>query len=404
VAAVEREVVIDRLRALEGRLARRRGIHHVALGATPLDGSWTWVDAVGSASATGEPMRPETPWLIASVTKMFIAAVTLRLHEQGRLDVHGPIPAYVPHEFQERLHVHNGRDHTAELTVVHLLGHLSGLPDYLEEKPPDGPSLVDEIVEGPDRAWSAADAVRRARDRLGSHFPPSDPHGRRPRIRYSDTNYQLLVVLAQHVTGRSMLELYRELLFDPLGLGHTWLPGHPPREAPSEPASVWLGARALDDRPAAVASSGDLYSTTGDLLRFGRSLFTGSLFDAAGTLGLMQEQFHRFGLPRNAATLRAPSWPIEYGLGLMRFSVGRLLTGGVRLPTVVGHTGSTGSWLWHLPELDLVVAGTVDQAAAVTVPFRAVPRALAPLLRHPAGRRPLWGFYRGPETPRTLVA
>lgn len=93
----------------------------------------------------------------------------------------------------------------------------------------------------------------------------------------------------------------------------------------------------------------------------------------------MVGRFHRLGLPRSAATLRAPSWPIEYGLGVMRFAPSRALAGGRRLPGLVGHTGSTGSWLWHCPQLGLMLAGTVDQGTAVTVPFRPVPNALAGL-------------------------
>ena len=181
-------------------------------------------------------------------------------------------------------------------------------------------------------AWSAEDAVARARDRLLPHFPPSDPHAARPRIRYSDTNFLLLTVIAEHVTGRPMGALYR-----------------------------------------------DLYATVDDVLRFGHALFTGAVFDDPSTLELMLSRFHRFGLPRSAATLAAPSWPIEYGLGVMRFAPSRALAGGRRLPVLAGHTGSTGSWLWHCPQLDLMLAGTVDQTTAVTVPFRPVSNALARL-------------------------
>lgn len=170
---------------------------------------------MGPADNSGEPMRADTPpWLIASVTGLHIAAVVLRLHEQGHLELHSPLTRFLPEEFQQQLHVHRGIDHTGELTVAHLLGHLSGLPDYLDEKPPDGASLMDEVIEGPDRRWTPEDAVRRARDRLSTHFPPSDLHRAHPRIRYSDTNFQLLVVVAQHITGRAIHELYRELLFE----------------------------------------------------------------------------------------------------------------------------------------------------------------------------------------------
>jgi pimeloyl-ACP methyl ester carboxylesterase len=45
--------------------------------------------------------------------------------------------------------------------------------------------------------------------------------------------------------------------------------------------------------------------------------------------------------------------------------------------TLVGHSGSTGTWLFHCPELDVVLAGTVDQARGHQTPFRLMPRLIA---------------------------
>jgi CubicO group peptidase (beta-lactamase class C family) len=87
----------------------------------------------------------------------------------------------------------------------------------------------------------------------------------------------------------------------------------------------------------------------------------------------------RFGFPLDRATLRSPQWPIEYGLGLMRFHVPRMIAPFGRVPPLIGHTGSTGSWLFHCPQRDLLFAGTVDQATAGALPFRFVPKLLRAL-------------------------
>jgi CubicO group peptidase (beta-lactamase class C family) len=126
----------------------------------------------------------------------------------------------------------------------------------------------------------------------------------------------------------------------------------------------------------AIRSLGDLYSTTGDVLRFGRSLFTGRVFADRATGQLMDRRFNRFGFPRSAASIASPAWPIEYGLGMMRFAPSRPMAMGRRLPPLLGHTGSTASWLWYSPPLGLLLAGTVDQATKAAFPFRAVPMAL----------------------------
>lgn len=128
-----------------------------------------------------------------------------------------------------------------------------------------------------------------------------------------------------------------------------------------------------------------IYSTVDDMLKFLRALVRGYVFAEPATLELMQHRWNRFALPRDRAALRLPSWPIEYGLGLMRFHdpflqllsrVPRPLVPVYPAPAVIGHTGSTGSWLFHCPDLDLQLAGTVDQVSAGAVPFRLVPKVL----------------------------
>lgn len=376
---LRRDMVVPRMERLLERLAGRRHVRHAVLGVATLGGEWSWSGATGAAHPDGTPMRADTPWFLASVTKLYITAVVLRLLEQGTIRLDEPIGTYLPDEFATGLHVRDGVDSTDRITVTHLLGHLSGLPDWLDERPAGERSFVDQVIEGEDRAWTFVEAVRWARDRLAPNFAPSDPAAPRARIRYSDTNFQVLMVMAENVVGRPMAEIYRELLFEPQELAHTWMPADVPAEPSARPATVWIGNRPLDDHPLALRSFADLYASVADVLRFGRALFGGQVFEQSATGELMGRRFRRFGPPRSAAAVRAPSWPIEYGLGLMRFDLPRLLAGGRRLPPLIGHTGSTGSWLWYCPTLGLLLAGTVDQATAAAVPFRVIPRYLAGL-------------------------
>ena len=91
----------------------------------------------------------------------------------------------------------------------------------------------------------------------------------------------------------------------------------------------------------------------------------------------MMRCWKRFGVPLDMAALRAPSSPIEYGFGMMRLALPRLYTPFRPIPPVLGHTGSTGSWLFHCPRYGLLLAGTVDEVSAGALPFRViVPRVL----------------------------
>jgi D-alanyl-D-alanine carboxypeptidase len=87
----------------------------------------------------------------------------------------------------------------------------------------------------------------------------------------------------------------------------------------------------------------------------------------------MTDRWCRFSLPRDRAALLTPGWPIEYGLGIMRFRPPRLLNAGRRAPALIGHTGATGSWAFHSPEAGLYLAGTFDNPRAAAAPYRIVP-------------------------------
>ena len=103
-----------------------------------------------------------------------------------------------------------------------------------------------------------------------------------------------------------------------------------------------------------------------DLLRFQQSLLAGDLFRDPHTVRLLTERRNRL---RNAPVL-------QYGLGTMFFRVGRVAAPGRDPVTLVGHSGATGTWLFHSPELDLHLAGTIDQARGQSMPFRIMTRML----------------------------
>lgn len=369
----------EAIQRLVDGLVARKDVHHALLTVAPGDGaSRTFVR--GATAPGGPPMTPDTPFFVASVTKLFIAAVVLQLVERGLVRLAAPIVEYLPGTVVRGLHRLRGTDHGERLTVEQLLRHMSGLPDWLEDRPKGGRALIDVLFDGNDRSLTLEDVAAVVRDGLVPHFVPQDPRDPRARIRYSDTNFQLLMGIVEAVSGRTLHEVYVERLFRPLGLRHTWLPGHEPLAPTPPPAALLAGERTVE-LPLTFASVRDLYSTGNDLITFLRALVTGVVFDDPATGRAMQGDWHRFGFPRDPAALRQPNWPIEYGMGLMRFQLPWALDPRRRVPPVVGHTGSTGTWAFHCPDQDLYLAGTVDQATAGPVPFQFVPRLLRELTR-----------------------
>ncbi|PZG22277.1 serine hydrolase domain-containing protein [Nonomuraea aridisoli] len=351
-----------RLTGLLENLVARRGIHHANVAVTSGDGKHRWSAASGPAD---HPLRPDTPFFIASVTKRFIITLVLQAHERGELSLDAPITRYLPAETSTGLHVLGGIDRTSAITVRHLASHTSGLPDHFEKRR-EGPSLYDRLATGLDVAWTFEDTVRTTREQQRPHFAPQSLAAARQKARYSDTGFQLLIRIVETVTDRSFADLLTERILDPLGLTHTWLPGHrPPDPATPTPSSLYAKQRCVD-LPSLIASCNDLYSTTADLLTFQRALLNGELFSDARSPALLTERRNRL---RNIPILR-------YGLGTMFFTVGRLTSPAHRPVTLVGHSGATGTWLFHCPELDVHLTGTVDQTKGRAIPFRFMARCL----------------------------
>ena len=271
--------------------------HRATFSVVSGDGAQRWSGAAGAAGPDGTPLRPDTPFFIASVTKRFIATLVLQAHERGELDLDESIVAHLPPAATDGLHVIKGVEHTP-------------------------------------------------------HFPPQDLSADRQRARYSDTGFQLLIAILEAATGRSFATLLSERIITPLGLDRTWLPSRlEPAGAVAAPAMVSAKDQPRD-LPQMLVASNDLFSTSGDLLRFQQALLAGELFDRPGTTEVLTE---RANLLRNMI-------PIRYGVGTMLLRVGRLYGPGRRPAMVVGHSGVTGSWLFHCPELDVHLAGTIDQA------------------------------------------
>lgn len=74
-AVVGLDEVVPRLERLLEKVSSYRKVRHVVLGAGAIDGSWEWGDAAGEANPDGTPMASDTPWFLASVTKLYIASV-----------------------------------------------------------------------------------------------------------------------------------------------------------------------------------------------------------------------------------------------------------------------------------------------------------------------------------------
>jgi CubicO group peptidase (beta-lactamase class C family) len=311
--------------------------------------------AAGFADSSGSvAMTVDTPYYLASITKMYTAAVIMKLAESGDLDLEASISRYLPGDLIEGIHVVDGVDHSGRITVTQLLTQTSGLADYFEGKPKRGASLVDELVDGKDRALGLADIVELVR-KLPPDFAPRDRES--GKAKYSDTNYALLGGIIEAVTGRSVSDNFRDHIFVPLRLTQTYVFDHT-RDNP-QPAAMFHKDRPVEI-PLAMSSfapDGGVVSTVQDSLSFLHAFFEGELL-GPGHLAFMARSWNRI------------FFPLRYGAGIMRFRLSRWMAPFGARADLLGHSGSTGSFAFLDAPRSVYLAGTVNQMENPGLPYR----------------------------------
>jgi D-alanyl-D-alanine carboxypeptidase len=344
----------EKIQSLLDRQIGRGNVHNVIVGMQSEDSSVDFVGAAGIADpASGAPMAPDTPYSLASITKMYTAAVILRLHDQGLLDLDEAISKYLPASLIEGIHVYKGTDYSDQLKVYHLVSQTSGLADYFLDRPRGGRSVFEELKAGHDMALDNERVMEVVRV-LEPKFAPGANGG--TKARYADTNYRLLGEIVESVTGESVVKVFARLIFEPLGLAdtHFYDPG-----AACKPATIYLGKEPVD-LPLFFSSNttdGGIISTARDNLTFLRGFFEGRLFDPAW-----------FG--RMTARWNSIFFPMQYGYGMMRVNLPRVFSPFKPFPEYVGHSGSTGSFAYRCAEKSLYLVGTVNQIADPSRPIR----------------------------------
>ena len=355
--------ISTRLTGLLKRLGAQRGLHHASYAVVSTDGARQWAGSVGPEATHEPPITPDAPFFIASITKRFIVTLVLQAHERGELHLDSPVAAYLPEGVMSGLHMKGDVDCSTQVTVRHLASHTSGLPDFFESSR-GGTNLFRELRAGRDQSWTFNDVIDMNRQQR-PHFDPQDLTARTQKARYSDTGFQLLIKALEHVTSLSFPDLLAARITNPLGLTDTWHPNSTPPPAAPSPLPLYA-KRTRVDLPGVIRSSNDLFSTLHDLLTFERSLVTGALFSNPHTRDLLTERRNRL---RNAPNLR-------YGLGTMTFDVNRLMVPAPIPVSLVGHSGSTGTWLFTAPALGVHLVGTVNQTQSRALPFQVMAKTL----------------------------
>lgn len=337
------------LQALIDNEIQKKHTYSVLLSVQSEDGRVQFAGAAGKPDpAEDRVMTTETPFFIASITKLYTVAVTLNLVDQGRIDLDERIAAYLPAEMLRGLHVYKGTDYGDQIKVYQLLSHRSGIADYFEDRPKGGRSILDDALQGIDRLWTPEEIFERTRQ-LTPRFAPNDR-----KAHYSDSGFELLAAVIRHVTGKELREHFQELIFAPLGLQRTYPYDYRSLRDDEQPA-LFYNKDAVMRIPKTMSGfdpHGGIVSTLDESQRFLQAFMQGQLFD--------RRHFARMTAHWN--TIFFPV--VSYGMGLMRYKLPRLFSPFRQPPTFLGHSGSSNAFAFHVPEHDLYITGTLNQLHA----------------------------------------
>jgi CubicO group peptidase (beta-lactamase class C family) len=213
------------------------------------DGTLVYSRGYGYANLDYDiPITPQTVFDVASITKQFNAASLSMLALEGKLSLDDNVRKWLP-ELPE---------YERPITLRHMLHHTSGLRDYLNLFPLAGrndyfPISLDQILA----------MMSRQRAPI---FQPGDQY------RYSNTAYMLLAKVLERAGGKSLGEMARERIFEPLGMDGSLMYENLeeiiPRRATGYDRDADGQVRIVHNYNFDVAGDGQLYSTMEDLLRW----------------------------------------------------------------------------------------------------------------------------------------
>ncbi|MFD5870271.1 serine hydrolase domain-containing protein [Streptomyces sp. NPDC060322] len=289
------------------------------------DGTWRGSSGVHDL-VSGRPADPAARFRAGSVTKVFTAATVLQLAGERKLDLDRTARHYLPDLIPASY---------GQVTVRQLLNHTSGIP---AARMP-GTTLEEAYARRFD-LYTPRGMVASAMAQAPEFTPGLSQH-------YLNINYTVLGLIVEKVTGDSYAHQVGERVLRPLGLRSTSFPGTDPRlrgphnhgyqtfDTPGggtelRDVTVW----GVTDAWAA----GDIVSTTADLERFTRALFSGRIVRGP----LLEEMFT---LPDPSVRTYRTGGPAQYSAGLSALTLGGR--------EVWGKTG--GRWGYNT-----VVAATRD--------------------------------------------
>ena len=230
----------------------------------------------GSADiALKKPMKTTDMMLQGSVGKTYLAALTMRLIKEGKIDLEEKVSKYLGD-----LPWYSRIPNAADITIKMLMTHTSGVMRYEFKE-----SFTRDLSANPEKYWAPSDLLQYVLDEKAS-FKAGEGW------EYSDTNYILLGMIVEKITGKKYYDLVSEKILIPLKLDHTHpsdsrilkglIQGYAGNDNPFGGKNEVIGSDGkFIINPQFEWTGGGMYSTTSDLARWAKLMYEGKAFDSS---------------------------------------------------------------------------------------------------------------------------
>jgi len=283
------------------------------------DGKMIYEEAIGWANAKERiPATKETMYLVASIEKPFVSTALMIMAERGRIDLGAPINNYLG---KNKLIAY--RKNVSEATIARLLLHVSGMAYgyYI---------CSDSFPQ--EKRRSNSDLLELAGVLV---YPPGTVY------EYTNYGYGLLDDIVENAADGNLKEFIMKEIIAPLGLSHT-------RYFKSQPPKEMIATQNVNDGtlPFFLNLNGysGLYSTSGDLARFGMFHLKSHLADQQPILSDSSIDLLRtYQEPGVKYTSRTLAWDVQQDYGYQAAMHG-------------GGGPGIHNYLYMIPSENLVIA------------------------------------------------
>ena len=152
---------------------------------------WTGTSGISHDTVT---IKPNMPFMIGSTTKNIIAALTLKLVEQGKLSLEDPLSKWLP----EYPHVNS------DITIRQLLNHSSGIYMFWSNK-----KIWADLEKDKSKIYTAEEVLTYIKE---PYFEPGEG------FRYSNTNYLLMAMIITKATNSTLSSELKKHFWQPLNI------------------------------------------------------------------------------------------------------------------------------------------------------------------------------------------